>query len=161
MEVNGDLWCVTNATWDVNKLGFYQESGTLVNCNANQNAYAWVQRGLTGDAIRMYGATTNNANVAVTWVPIFDAAPKGTIVSPLPLTQAGAAALTVNATFNGTTSTALTAFAINVQNVVELAASSTLEKFTVNGVPVWLVDINGHRCRSGRLTRASSTRRST
>ena len=142
VEVNGDLWCVTNATWDVNKLGFYQSSGTLTNCNPNQNAYAWVQRGLTGDAIRMYGAMTGNANVAVTWVPIFDAAPKGTVISPLPLTQAGQAALTVNATFNATTSTAVTAFAINVQNVAS-SQNSVLEQFTVNGVPVWLVDING------------------
>jgi hypothetical protein len=142
VEVNGDLWFVTNATWDVNKLGWYQASGTLVNCNASQNAYAWVQRGLAGDAIRMYGAATGNSTVAVSWVPVFDAAPVGTTISPLPLTQANHAALTVNATFNGSTSTPLTAFSINVQNVAS-AASSALVQYTVNNIPVWLVDING------------------
>lgn len=142
VEVNGDLWFVTNATWDVNKLGWYQESGTLVTCNASQNAYAWVQKGLAGDAIRMYGAATNNPNVAVTWIPVFDAAPVGTIVEPLPLTQSGQAALTVNTTFNGSVATALTAFAINVQNVAS-ASSSALVKYSVNNIPVWLVDVNG------------------
>lgn len=142
VEVNGDLWFVTNATWDVNKLGFYQESGTLVNCNASQNAYAWVQRGLAGDAIRLYAAATNNPNTVVTWIPMFDAAPVGTTVSPLPLVAPGPAAFTVNTVFNGSTSTALTAMAININNVAS-AATSAIEVFSVNNVPVWLVDITG------------------
>lgn len=142
VEVNGDLWFVTNATWDVNKLGFYQESGTLVNCNSSQNAYAWVQRGLAGDAIRMYAAATNSHTVAVTWVPVFDAAPVGTIVSPLPLTQNGQAAFAVNVAFNGSNSTVLSAFQVNVTNVAS-ASLSPLAQYSVNGVPVWSVDTTG------------------
>lgn len=142
VEVNGDLWFVTNATWDVNKLGFYQEIGTLVNCNPSQPAFAWCQRGLTGDAIRFYGAATGSTSIAITWVAVFDAAPNGTTISPLPITLPGQAALTVNTIFNGTIGTVLQAFAINVQDVAS-SGLSALEQFNVNGVPVWLVDKTG------------------
>lgn len=142
VEVNGDLWMVANATWDNSLQGFYQLNTPIANCNASTNAFAWCMRGTTGDAIRFFGAATNNPQNPVVWTATFDTAPMNTTVSPLPISAPNAPAFAVNASFNSAITTRLTAFQINVTNIAA-SSSSALEQFNVNNVPVWMVDATG------------------
>lgn len=137
-EVDGCLWFVNNADFDMTLLEWTQEDPT----NPALPAYA-LELCADGTFNRYFGAATTVPGTPVSWQLVFEIDANGSVISTPPVvTASGDPMQQINVTWNAGSLTQLIAREVDI-TLTSADSDSIFDELVVNGTQKWVVDING------------------